>query len=136
MPADDLSSARGPVIGIDMIAGALGRFIRGQTAPTSSGPQTATFLTPWVEVSGNSDLRLDLIIAAATGTTPSMTVTVQTSFDAGVTDAARTVAAFAAQTAAGTTRQTFGPVDRWVRLSCAITGTTPSFTFTASGEAL
>jgi hypothetical protein len=135
--ADDLSSDSVAPRGIDLIAGTAGRFIRGGTvSPQSSGAVTATGVVgAAVEVSGHSAARLDLVISAATGTTPSMTITIQTSFDNGATDAYRTVAAFPAQTAAGTVRQVFAGLDRWVRANVTTeSGTTPSFTFTLSGE--
>jgi hypothetical protein len=131
MAADDLSSARGPIAGIDLIAGTLGRFIRGQGTPTPVTTAATGVVGAAVEVAGEGDLRLDLVITAA-GTTA--TVTIQTSYDNGVTDAWRTVSAFAAQTATGTTRGVFGPLDRWVRAN--VTAITGSFTFSLSGEAI
>ena len=135
--ADDLSSADVAPSGIDLVAGRRGGFVRGNAgyAPASA-VITATGQTPGVEIAGHGDIRLDLVISAATGTTPSDTITIQTSFDNGVTDTWRTVAAIPAQTAAGTVRQCFSGCDRWVRASHVITGTTPSFTYSLSGEAV
>ena len=78
-------------------------------------------------------LRLTLSVTAASGTTPSLTVTIQTSDD-GSTWA--TVASFAAKTTTGSERKVFSGIDRFVRASWAITGTTPSLTFAVTGEAV
>lgn len=78
-------------------------------------------------------LRLTLNVTAASGTTPSMTVTIQHSYD-GVTWANHS--AFAAKTAAGTERKVFPGLDNYVRASWAVTGTTPSFTFGLAGTAI
>ncbi len=101
------------------------------TTATASGTSTG------VELDDKGTVRLALVVTAASGTTPSMTVTIQTSYDNGATDAWRTVGSgFPAVTAAGTTRQSFPGCDRFVRASYAITGTTPSFTFSITGEAV
>ncbi len=77
--------------------------------------------------------RLVLDVTAASGTTPSLTVNVQTSYDNGDTDAWRTVASFAAKTGVAKERKSFS-IDRYVRLSYTVSGTTPSFTFGVTGE--
>lgn len=77
--------------------------------------------------------RLTLAVTAASGTTPSMTVTVETSGD-GTTWSS--VGSFAAKTTTSTERKTFSGLDNFVRCSWAITGTTPSFTATVSGVLL
>jgi hypothetical protein len=98
---------------------------------------TATGTSAAIELDNKGTARLALVITAATGTTPSITVTIQTSLDSGATDSWRTVgSAFAAQTAAGTVRQSFPGCDRYIRASYVITGTTPSITFGISGEAV
>ena len=86
-----------------------------------------------VEIGDRGTAALDLAITAVSGTTPSMTVTIETSKD-GSTNW-QTVAAYAAQTTTGTTRKVFAGLDRFVRANCAVSGTTPSFTFGISGEA-
>lgn len=92
--------------------------------------------------SGNGDsqsaetedsLRLTLDVTAASGGTPSLTVTVQNSVD-GTTWV--THSAFTAKTGTGTERKVFAGIDRFVRVIWAITGTTPSFTFSVAGEAV
>lgn len=92
---------------------------------SSSGPAQAT--PSYVTV------RLTLDVAAVAGTTPSMTVNVQTSDDGATWT---TLGSFPAVTAAGKVRRAFAGLDRYVRATTTITGTTPSFTFGLSGEAL
>lgn len=129
---DDLSSARGPITGIDLIAGSLGRTVRGSgVAPaTQSVAAVGPVAGGGVEVSGNGVMRLDLV---TTVNAASATVTIQTSFDNGVTDAWRTVASFPAQTANGTVRQVFSGLDRWVRANVTVLTTGPT-TISVSGE--
>ena len=84
-------------------------------------------------VMGDRDvLRLTLSVTAASGTTPSLTVTIQHSAD-GVTWTNHS--SFAAATAVTSERKVFGGIDRFARASWTVTGTTPSFTFSVSGEA-
>jgi len=89
-----------------------------------------------VEVSGHGNLRLDVVVSAKSGSgTPTLTGSVWTSYDNGVTDAWRQVGSnMTGITAAGTTRIEFGPIDRWVCFVPNVSGTTPSFTYTVSGE--
>lgn len=84
-----------------------------------------------VAVGRNHTLRASLRVTAAAGTTPSLTVTLQTSED-GVTW--RNLQAFAAATGVSTQRLAVSGLDRFVRASWAITGTTPSLTFAVGGE--
>lgn len=87
-----------------------------------------------IEPDDKAEARLALAVTAASGTTPSLTVNVQTSADKAATDAWRTVGTFGAVTAAGTVHVDCA-IDRYVRLQWgAPTGTTPSFTVGVSGE--
>ena len=73
---------------------------------------------------------IQLDVTAASGTTPSMTVTVEDTVDG---TNYNTVQAFAAKTAVG--REVIRittPFSDTLRVSWAITGTTPSFTFSVS----
>jgi hypothetical protein len=76
-------------------------------------------------------LRLTLNVTAASGTGPTMTATVQHSED-GTTW--RNHTSFAAATAVGTQRLVLSALDRFVRCSWTVGGTTPSFTFSVTGE--
>lgn len=98
------------------------------TAETATGNDTA------VELGDVATVRLVLAVTAASGTTPTLDVTVETSMDNGVTDAWRSLGTFAQKTAAGSERKSFGGCDRWVRTRRVVAGTTPSFTYTVSGE--
>lgn len=84
-----------------------------------------------VQVGDRHTLRASLSVSAASGTTPSLTVTLQTSEDGATW---RTLQAFAAATGASAQRLAASGLDRYVRASWAITGTTPSFTFAVTGE--
>lgn len=77
---------------------------------------------------GIDELTVQLDVDAATGTTPSMTLTIETSIDGGVNwNVADT---FPAVTAAGVTTRTIANlIGDVLRVAWAITGTTPSFTF-------
>ena len=98
---------------------------------------TATGSATGVEVDDKDEFRGQSIVSAVSGTTPSITVSIQTSYDNGVTDAWRTIASFTAQTAANTSaHQSFAGLDRWVRASWVVSGTTPSVTFGVAGEIL
>lgn len=90
-----------------------------------------------IEVEGRSEFRGSCAVTTASGTTPSLTVSVQTSHDNGASDAWRTVGSFPAQTATGATAwQSFAGIDRFIRASWVISGTNPSLTFGVTGEAV
>lgn len=118
MPSFD---ANGPFEGESVV-------LAGSAARTASGSGS-----PYV-MGARSTLRLTLAVTAASGTTPSATVTVETSGDGGTTW--YSVGTFAAKTTTGTERKSFSGLDRLARVSWAITGTTPSFTFSVTGEAV
>lgn len=75
--------------------------------------------------------RVTLDVTAVSGTTPSATVTIETSEDG---SSWRSLGAFTAATAVGKQRRSFSGLDRLIRATWAITGTTPSLTFSVSGE--
>lgn len=103
----------------------------------ASGAVTATGQSAAVDVGGAGTLRTQVVVSAATGTSPSLTVTIQTSHDAGATDAWRTAgAAYSAITAAGSSPWQSYAVDRYVRVSYVVSGTTPNITFAVTGEAV
>lgn len=103
----------------------------------ASGAVTTTGTSTGVDVGGAATLRAQVQVSAATGTSPSLTVTVQTSHDNGSTDAWRTAgAAYTALTAAGNSPYQCFVVDRYVRVSYTVSGTTPSITFAVVGEAV
>lgn len=86
-----------------------------------------------LEIGDQSTLRLNAVATAVTGTTPSVTLTLETSADGSTGWTA--VSTFPAITAAGTVRKIFTGLDRFVRLNATtVSGTTPSATYTVSGE--
>jgi hypothetical protein len=97
-------------------------------ARTTSGNSGAIGL-----VDAGGQLALLVNVTAASGTTPSMTLTVQWSHD-GTNFADNDTAAdtFTAITTTKTTVKTFPIKAPFYRVAWAITGTTPSFTFTVS----
>lgn len=111
---------------------------RGQDVTVlASGAVTATGTSTGIDVGGAGTLRAQVVVTAATGTTPSLTVTIQTSHDNGATDTWRTAgAAYTALTAAGSSPYQCFTVDRYVRASYAVSGTTPNITFSIVGEAV
>ncbi|NUP24022.1 MAG: hypothetical protein HOZ81_49805 [Streptomyces sp.] len=107
-------------------AGSIGVLGAAQTGITGAGNTAA------VEVGARHTLRLQLNVTAVSGTTPSLTVNVQTSADA---NSWYMVGSFAAKTAVSSENKSFSGLDRYVRLQWAApSGTTPNFTFNATGE--
>ncbi len=100
----------------------------------SASVVTATGTTTAVEIGDKGTLRLLLTTASVTGTSPTLDVAVQTSYDGST--GWTTVASFAQKTTATTERKQFTGIDRFVRLSYTVGGTTPSFTVTVAGEAV
>ncbi len=99
------------------------------TVVTSSGVGTA------FEVDDKNDFRGQSIVTAVSGTSPSIAVSIDVSYDGGVTDAWRSAGTFTAQTAAGSSaHKSFPGLDRFVRASWTVSGTTPSVTFGVLGE--
>lgn len=78
------------------------------------------------------NLHVLVAVTAVSGTTPSATFTVEWSHDGTTFAPNGTSDAFAAITAAGNVSQTFPVRAPFFRLVWTITGTTPSFTFSAS----
>lgn len=102
----------------------------------ASGALTVTGTSAAVETNAGT-LRVQVQVSAVSGTSPNLTVTVQTSHDAAATDPWRTAgAAFAALTGVSNSPYQCMVVDRFVRLSYAITGTTPSLTTAVVAEAV
>lgn len=97
-----------------------------RTTTGSSGGQTIIDPRP----AGLHTLALGVNVTAVSGTTPSMTLTVEWSVDGGVTFLkGDPVDTFTAITAVGTAVKSFTPKGNAYRVTWTITGTTPSFTF-------
>jgi hypothetical protein len=98
---------------------------------------TTTGTTTGMDVGGAGTLRCQVQVSATSGTSPSVTVTVQTSHDNGATDSWRTAgAAFSAITSVANSPYQCFAVDRYVRVSYTVSGTTPSLTTAVVGEAV
>lgn len=103
---------------------------------TVSGNSAAAELAPIPDALSDvnpNNLSVLLNVTAATGTTPSLTVEVQWSHDGTNFASAATPDTFTAVTAAGNVAKSFQVKGRFARLAYTVTGTTPSFTFSASG---
>ena len=114
---------------------ATGRTSKGRTTTlASSAARTATGTGAAVEVADRGSVRLLLDVTAASGTTPTLDVTIETSYDGST--GWTSLGTFTQKTAVSSQRKNFGGADRFVRASWTIGGTTPSFTFSVDGEAV
>lgn len=93
--------------------------------------RTASGAASAVECAHKSVACLDLVVSAASGTTPSLTVTIETSKDGSTW---RSLGTFTAATAVTSERKSFVGLDRYVRANATISGTTPSFTYKVTGD--
>ncbi len=111
---------------------ARGRFVRGEDLTLhASGPETATVQGAWFNTEEVNTLDLLLDVTAASGTTPSMTVSIETR--EGAADTPVTVASFAAKTGVASERKRFTGLGKECRFIATVSGTTPSFTFALTG---
>lgn len=108
---------------------------RSETLQAST-TKTATFKSAGVEVGDQAVARCVLVVSAHAGTTPTLDVKIQTSFDdvdANYVDVPN--GAFAQVTTTdGTTRKIATGLDRFVRCVATIAGTTPSYTYAVTAE--
>lgn len=98
----------------------------------ASAARTATGNGSAFEPGDKAIARLRLNVTAAAGTSPTLNVTIQTSHD-GTTW--RSAGTFTQATAVSEQRAAFS-IDRFVRATWTIAGTSPSFTFSITGEAV
>ena len=98
--------------------------VSASSAKTTSGTSTAT------DVEGTS-VSVLLDVTAASGTTPSLTVSLEWSHDGSTWFTGDPADSMTAVTAAGKRVKSFTTKAPYVRAAWAITGTTPSFTFAA-----
>lgn len=98
----------------------------------ASAARTATGQSTAFPIGGLSKLAVLVNVTAVSGTTPSMTVNVEWSDDNVVWYTADPVDAFTAVTATGAKVKAFDVKGLYARLNYVISGTTPSFTFTAT----
>lgn len=114
-----------------------GRHYEGEEAradaAVASAARTATGTSTAFDVEDAESLEATLTVTAASGTTPTLDVTLETSIDGGTTY--DTVGAFDQKAAAGSDKHVFGPLGDKCRWKWTIAGTTPSFTFSVAAEA-
>lgn len=97
-----------------------------------SGTRTATENGDAYDAGARGVFRGILTVSAASGTSPTLDVAIQTRRNA--SDTWRTVGSFAQATAAGAERKCFAGIDREVRAVATLGGTSPSFDVSVSGE--
>ena len=102
------------------------------TTVHASAARTATGQTSGFTVGSGEWLAVAVDVTAVSGTTPSMTVNVEWSNDGTTWFVGDTADAFTAITAARKAVKRFEVKGLQFRLNYAITGTTPSFTFSAA----
>lgn len=100
------------------------------TARTATGNGTSIQLGA---VPSNKQLYAALHVLSVSGTTPSLTVTIQTDNATGFPSSATALTFSAANAKGGQILRTAGPItDDWVRASWTISGSSPSFLFLVS----
>lgn len=97
----------------------------------ASGAVTATGQSSLFDEGTGDEIAVMLDVTAVSGTSPSMTVSVQWSNDGTTWFTADPADSFTAITAAAKVTKVFTVKGLYARLNYAITGTTPSFTFAA-----
>lgn len=97
----------------------------------ASGAVTSTSQSSLFNVGTGDDLAVMIDCTARSGTSPSMTVSVQWSNDGSTWFTSDPADAFTALTNTGSVVKVFTVKGLYARLNYAITGTTPSFTFSA-----
>lgn len=101
---------------------------------TTTVVAAATATSASMDLASYGTVRLDLHVSVATGTLPTLDVTVQTSPDG--TNWSTLGTAFTQATAATDQHKVFAGADRYLRAVSTIGGTTPSFTYSLSGSAV
>jgi hypothetical protein len=100
----------------------------------SSETYDESFETDAYEVGDRPTLRLDLDVTAISGSSAKLHVQIETRKDDD--DDYRVADAFIAVTAVSAQRRVVAGLDRYVKVVCTISGSTPSVTFSLDGEAV
>lgn len=100
-----------------------------ELAPSAARTEAGNGVT--IDSREQTTLRLLLDVTAVSGTSPTLTVTIEQSYDGTVW---RTHSSFAEVTSVSNERKTFGGIDRYVRASWTIGGSDPSVTFVVAGQ--
>lgn len=101
----------------------------------ASATRTTSGTSEVYEVGDKGTLRLDLDVTAVSGTAPRLHVQIETR-KAYASGTWRVVDAFDVATAVSAQRRAMSGCDRHVRVVYTLEGTTPSFAFSVSGEAV
>ena len=101
-------------------------------AAVASAARTATATATAFNTEDAQALKATLAITAASGTTPTLDVTLETTVNGSDW---YTVGAFAQKTTTDEDAKAFGPLGDQCRWKWTIGGTTPSFTFSITAEA-
>ncbi len=101
----------------------------------ASAARATSVTTDPIEVGDRGALRLDLAVTAVSGTAPRLHVQIETR-EAHASGTWRVVDAFEVASAVSSQRRAMSGCDRFVRAVCTITGASPSFTFSLTGEAV
>ena len=101
-------------------------------ALTASGQEAVGHIPGAPEDAGSDSVSVQIVVSAATGTTPSATFSLQWSNDGVTYSPASPADAFAAITAAGSVVQRFAVKGQYFKIAWTVTGTTPSLTTTAT----
>lgn len=99
----------------------------------ASAARTTTTTGTGQATGNKGTARLFLNVTAGSGTTPTLDVAIQTSYD-GSTNWVAIGTAFTQATGVTSQRKVYPGCDRYIRAVATIAGTTPSFTFSVDGE--
>src|SRR6185369_11953998 len=103
-------------------------------AADATGTISATGSSPVIELGDRASLRLTALITAVAGTSPTLDITVLTCDTRAGTF--RSLGTFTQITGVGSSKKSFGGLDRFVRLDYVIGGTaSPSFAGSIDGDA-
>ena len=101
---------------------------------TASGSSAAVEIPPMEQV-GAAQVAVNIDVTAASGTSPSITFSLEWSDDGSTWATPSPAQSFAALTAVSQVIEEFAVLGAFVRLAWTVSGTTPSFTVTAEMEA-
>lgn len=107
-------------------------FSKKPTVAVASAARTATGSSGSIDVGHQDFLSLMLDVTAVSGTTPSLTLSVEWSHDGATWFTADPVDTFTAVTASGKKVKLFQVKGTVARVTWTISGTTPSFTFSVT----
>lgn len=108
------------------------RLLQGDVALPSAARGSGTIQSGPIAASGTAgDVLLAVHVTAASGTTPTLNVSLEESVDGSTAWTAITGSGIVQLTAAGNATAYASPSKSFVRVTATVAGTTPSFTFKA-----